>query len=71
MSALPPRILSLLEWVGFVSNKPEGFIQLKKAADLENLRSDLGALYLLVYHLFIAQQIGKLLLFNNSQVVRV
>nr|XP_039260959.1 tetratricopeptide repeat protein 39B-like [Styela clava] len=55
MSVLPPRIITLLEWVGFTCDKKLGFQQLMSAYEEDNVRSSLGALYLLTYHLFIAQ----------------
>ncbi|XP_045784459.1 tetratricopeptide repeat protein 39B-like isoform X2 [Maniola jurtina] len=53
IAMLPPRIVALLEFVGFSADKEKGKEELLKAAQSPGLRSVLCELTLLVYHLII------------------
>ncbi|XP_034839630.2 tetratricopeptide repeat protein 39B-like isoform X2 [Maniola hyperantus] len=53
IAMLPPRIVTLLEFVGFSADKEKGKEELLKAAQSAGLRSVLCELTLLVYHLII------------------
>nr|CAB3267342.1 tetratricopeptide repeat protein 39B [Phallusia mammillata] len=58
LSLLPPRILSLLEWIGFSSDKQTGLDQLKTGYTSPNLRSSLISLFILGYNLFVSVHLG-------------
>uniref|UniRef100_H2YMJ0 Tetratricopeptide repeat protein 39B n=1 Tax=Ciona savignyi TaxID=51511 RepID=H2YMJ0_CIOSA len=58
LSLLPPKILSLLEWIGFTADRKKGMQQLKEGFNNVNLRSSLISLFILGYNLFITVHIG-------------
>jgi len=58
MSLLPPRVISLLKWIGFESDKDQGLKQLTDCYTNINLRSSLSSLFILSYHLFISPFVG-------------
>ncbi|XP_075990891.1 tetratricopeptide repeat protein 39B-like isoform X2 [Anticarsia gemmatalis] len=58
ISLLPPRIISLLEFVGFSGNKALGLAELEAASKAPGMRSVLCDLTLLGYHLVICHFIG-------------
>nr|XP_009861400.1 tetratricopeptide repeat protein 39B isoform X2 [Ciona intestinalis] len=58
LSLLPPKILSLLEWIGFTSDKKKGLQQLKDGFNNVNLRSSLISLFILGYNLFVTVHVG-------------
>ncbi|KOB70552.1 putative TPR repeat-containing protein C9orf52, partial [Operophtera brumata] len=58
ISLLPPKLIALLEFVGFSGNKLYALTELDKAAHSPGLRAVLCDLTLLAYHLVICQFIG-------------
>lgn len=59
ISLLPPRIITLLEFVGFSGNKDKGLAELEAASHSPGLRSVLCDLTLLGYHLVICHFIDS------------
>ncbi|OWR46383.1 Tetratricopeptide repeat protein 39B [Danaus plexippus plexippus] len=53
ISLLPPRLITLLEFIGFSANKEKGIEDLKMEAKSPGLRSVLCSLTLLIYYLVI------------------
>ena len=58
LSLLPPNILSLLEWIGFSSNKDKGLEQLRQCYVEKNLRSPIVSLFILSYQLYLTVHLG-------------
>lgn len=58
ISLLPPKIISLLEFVGFSGNKVHGLAELEAGSRSPGIRSILCDLTLLAYHLVICHFIG-------------
>ncbi|KAL4717690.1 hypothetical protein ACJJTC_000839 [Scirpophaga incertulas] len=58
ISLLPPKIISLLEFVGFSGSKMQGLAELEAASAAPGMRSVLCDLTLLGYHLVICHFIG-------------
>ncbi|XP_041987412.1 tetratricopeptide repeat protein 39B-like [Aricia agestis] len=54
IAMLPPKLISVLEFVGFTANKEVGLDELLEASDLPGLRSVLCRMTVLAYHLVIA-----------------
>ncbi|XP_030021632.1 tetratricopeptide repeat protein 39B [Manduca sexta] len=65
ISLLPPKIISLLEFVGFSGNKTLGLQELEAGSRAPGMRSVLCDLTLLGYHLVICHFIGA---FGNMKV---
>ncbi|CAH0401983.1 unnamed protein product [Chilo suppressalis] len=59
ISLLPPKIISLLEFVGFSGNKALGLAELEAGSNAPGMRSLLCDLTLLGYHLVICHFIGS------------
>jgi len=58
LSLLPPRVLRLLEWVGFSGDKDKGIMWLNKGFELDGLRSPMCCITLLVYQIVVAPLLG-------------
>ncbi|CAK8688467.1 unnamed protein product [Clavelina lepadiformis] len=58
LSLLPPRVLLLLEWIGFTSDKIKGMQQLNEGYTRSNLRSTIISLIILGYNLFVSVHLG-------------
>jgi len=58
MSLLPARVVAILKWIGFDSDKKIGLQQLSDCYLNSNVRSSLSSLFVLGYHLFICSFVG-------------
>jgi hypothetical protein len=52
-SLLPPKIMSLANFLGYPSDRLRGLTECQKALDVGGVRSPLGGLNLLIHHVFL------------------
>nr|XP_020447540.1 tetratricopeptide repeat protein 39B-like isoform X3 [Monopterus albus] len=58
LSLLPPRVLRLMEFLGFSGDREMGLSQLREGAASNSLRSILSTITLLMFHLYITVILG-------------
>ncbi|XP_047123954.1 tetratricopeptide repeat protein 39B isoform X1 [Hydra vulgaris] len=58
LSLLPPRVLKLLEWVGFSGDKEQGLFLLDKGCNSKGLRDAMCGITLLGFHLVVSPLLG-------------